>query len=104
MKACQNCIAYEAGRCISEDSPYCGREVKAWASCRQYEAAPPPPPRWRPSTSRKYPDLVPEPNGVAYRRLLGGEPGGPMTMAEAEAEIGRAIDGASRLSRNQPVD
>ena len=38
------------------------------------------------------PDLIPEPNGLAYRRLLGGKPGGPMTREEAEAAIGRAID------------
>ena len=36
-------------------------------------------------------DLVLEPNGAAYRRLLGGKPGGPITMAEAEAAITRAI-------------
>lgn len=36
-------------------------------------------------------DLILEPNGAAYRRLLGGKPGDPITMAEAEAALTRAI-------------
>ena len=50
----------------------------------------------RPKRLRKRPDLIPEPNGEGYR-ALGGEPGGPISMKEAEKEIGRAIEaGAGR--------
>lgn len=36
-------------------------------------------------------DLILEPNGAAYRRVFGGKPGSPITMAEAEAELTKAI-------------
>jgi hypothetical protein len=36
-------------------------------------------------------DLILEPNGAAYRRVFGGKPGSPITMAEAEAGLTRAI-------------
>lgn len=45
--------------------------------------------RKKPAAKRRL--LMPTPNGAGFRALLGGEPTAPMTLAEAQAEIGRCI-------------
>lgn len=95
---CANCAHREEDRCDCAESAYSGKVIKAWNSCPAYEEMPIVEfdAAWQPR------DLMPTPNGAAFRIMFGKEPGRPITLEEAKRNIGRCIkEGREKVEKER---